>query len=213
MSSNFTIGKSMDQILKDEADTIDKIMKKEAYPKVIAIKREIYGIFTVIVKNAFQEVFTDMYGSGYDVQSLDKAVKIMSGSSLIPDFYFEKNDFHFNEELERFSRKFNENSRKYASFRDLEGPEFYLGEILQDYEDNSDSDEDSENEEDYEDIYDDIMYEYLDMTPVNKILVKGTRFPLDETYKIARDKALVAFNTEYNSQIKPRIYKKYGIKI
>ena len=36
---------------------------------------------------------------------------------------------------------------------------------------------------------------------------------LSRVYKIARDKSLEEFNKEYNGQLKPRIAKKYGIKL
>lgn len=203
---NNNVGKTIEQIIEKEKKTIDEIVKKEAYPKVVSIKRDIYGFYTVIVRNSFHDTFSDIYGNGYDIESLDKALKFMSGSSLIPEFYFDENEFHFNSELENITRKFNQNSRKYASFGNMDNPDFYLGDL-------ENFDEEYDEDIDEEDIYDDMMYEYLQMSPVNKTLVEKTRYPITDAYKIARDKALVAFNSAYISQIKPRIYRKYGIKI
>ena len=188
------------------------VILKQSYNISKSIMREVYGIYTTIVRKTFEDVFTEFYGSGYDIVSLHDALGFMMGGNLVPEFFFDKTKFHFNSDLEKNMRKFNENSREYASFGRFENPDFYLGDIeslieeeLEDYGEDSEYDE--------EDIMDDIQYEYLSMQPTNKTLIEGAMATIDNVVKIATNKSLIAFNVEYVSRIKPRLIKKYKINL
>ena len=57
------------------------------------------------------------------------------------------------------------------------------------------------------------MKDYNVFSPHNKMNQQGGYASLSETYQKAKIEALNEFEKEYNTHIKPRILKKYGIKM
>ena len=184
-----------------------------------AIKSDIYGAYRTIILNSMQEVFTKAYGNNYDANSLVDSIDFVTGNDIRPDFFWHREKFSFTPEINK-DRDFNQNAKDYASFGKIQDPDFFTGSVLDkngfgwDVEDFNDE---SNGEDDNEDAQEEAFYEeiasLISFKPVHTVGIHGGYASLDEVYQRARTKALDNFNREYDSQIKPRILKKYGIKL
>lgn len=177
--------------------------------KLLLIKNEMYSQYQVIAMTQVQKTFIETYGNNYDVNSLNSSLTLELGNDLRPIFLYDKNKFMFNTTLKKDERAFNQNARQYASFRNtLDDPEFYTQEEEDIYiEDTNPFDEA------LEDITEGNTMDFKIFSPYNKQNQQGGYASLIETYEKAKYSALEEFNKEYEIHIKPRILKKYGIKM
>ena len=174
-----------------------------------SIKNEILGSFQTIALTQVQKVFIETYGDNYDVESLNASLTLGLGNNLRPIFLYDQNKFMFNTTLKKNEREFNQNARQYASFRNtLDEPEFYAQEEEDAYYADS-----NPFDEALDDITEENMKDYNVFSPHNKMNQQGGYASLSETYQKAKIEALNEFEKEYNTHIKPRILKKYGIKM
>ena len=122
---------------------------------------------------------------------------------------YNKDIFKFDTTLKNNERAFNQNVRQYASFRNtLEDPEFYTIEEETAYEEDS-----NPFDEAFDNITEENTRDYNIFSPHNKQNQQGGYASLTETFEKARNIALDEFEKEYITHIKPRILKKYGIKL
>ena len=199
----------LEKELNTEINRIIKSIKKQIPQKMQAIRSEILGSYQMIATTAVQKVFIETYGENYDVESLNSSLTLGLGNNLRPIFLYDQNKFMFNTTLKKNEREFNQNARQYASFRNtLDEPEFYTQEEEDAYYADS-----NPFDEALDDITEENMKDYNVFSPHNKMNQQGGYASLSETYQKARIEALNEFEKEYNAHIKPRILKKYGIKM
>ena len=201
--------KQIDKKIEAEIEKIKKEIQKQAPVKMQSIKNEILSQFQTIALIQTQKVFIETYGDNYDVESLNASLTLGLGNNLRPIFLYDQNKFMFNTTLKKNEREFNQNARQYASFRNtLDEPEFYTQEEEDAYYADS-----NPFDEALDDITEENMKDYNVFSPHNKMNQQGGYASLSETYQKARIEALNEFEKEYNTYIKPRILKKYGIKM
>ena len=199
----------LEKELNTEINRIIESIKKQIPQKMQAIKSEILGSYQMIATTTVQKVFIETYGENYDVESLNSSLTLGLGNNLRPIFLYDQNKFMFNTTLKKNEREFNQNARQYASFRNtLDEPEFYTQEEEDAYYADS-----NPFDEALDDITEENMKDYNVFSPHNKMNQQGGYASLSETYQKARIEALNEFEKEYNTHIKPRILKKYGIKM
>ena len=199
----------LEKELNTEINRIIESIKKQIPQKMQAIKSEILGSYQMIATTTVQKVFIETYGENYDVESLNSSLTLGLGNNLRPIFLYDQDKFMFNTTLKKNEREFNQNARQYASFRNtLDEPEFYTQEEEDAYYADS-----NPFDEALDDITEENMKDYDVFSPHNKMNQQGGYASLSETYQKARIEALNEFEKEYNTHIKPRILKKYGIKM
>ena len=199
----------LEKELNTEINRIIESIKKQIPQKMQAIKSELLGSYQMIATTTVQKVFIETYGENYDVESLNSSLTLGLGNNLRPIFLYDQNKFMFNTTLKKNEREFNQNARQYASFRNtLDEPEFYTQEEEDAYYADS-----NPFDEALDDITEENMKDYNVFSPHNKMNQQGGYASLSETYQKARIEALNEFEKEYNTHIKPRILKKYGIKM
>ena len=204
-----TFYQKLERALNSEINRIIETTKKQAPQKMKAIRSEILGSYQIIATTTAQKVFVETYGENYDVASLNDSLTLGLDNNLRPIFLYNQNMFMFNTMLKKNEREFNQNARQYASFRNtLDEPEFYTQEEEDAYYADS-----NPFDEALDDITEENMKDYNVFSPLNKMNQQGGYASLSETYQKARIEALNEFEKEYNTHIKPRILKKYGIKM
>ena len=206
---NSVLERQINKKINEQIDKIAKEMRKQVPVKMQSIKNEILSSFQTIALVQTQKVFVETYGDNYDVESLNSSLTLGLGNDLRPIFLYNQNIFMFNTTLKKNEREFNQNARQYASFRNtLDEPEFYTQEEEDAYYADS-----NPFDEALDDITEENMKDYNVFSPHNKMNQQGGYASLSETYQKARIEALNEFEKEYNTHIKPRILKKYGIKM
>lgn len=199
----------LEKELNTEINRIIESIKKQIPQKMQAIKSEILGSYQMIATTTVQKVFIETYGENYDVESLNSSLTLGLGNNLRPIFLYDQDKFMFNTTLKKNEREFNQNARQYASFRNtLDEPEFYTQEEEDAYYADS-----NPFDEALDDITEENIKDYNVFSPHNKMNQQGGYASLSETYQKAKIEALNEFEKEYNTHIKPRILKKYGIKM
>lgn len=195
------------KLQKDIEKEIEEILNaiiKQNKIKIREIKSEIYGLYVKIITESMVEQFNLYYGNNYSKNSLINSLSFHSGSGLLPNFNYDINKFKFYKKINN-KRKFNLNSKKISNINETRrinsNPRFFdvMDEISME-----------EEIEDEDEVLNDIMIEFL---PSNQKGIQDTYIPIKEAYKKASEKSIDAFNKQYVTQIKPRILKKYGIKL
>ena len=203
---------NIDNNLEKELDKFFQNILKQFPSKVQLIKKDIYDAFVLVTQNTFLQTFDEYYGNNYDINSLLASLQFYTGKDIRPDFSYDENKFKFNNDNGALVKDgFNFNSRKYASFGNFQDPEIeaLLDQFWEDEENDETTDElEQEDEQDFLITYVDSFFQ-----PVNNIILAETMASKKDVYEEARKRAVQNFNKEYVTQIKPRIYKKYGIKI
>ena len=213
--SNRLLEQQFKKILDIEVEKLTAQIKKQIPIKMKAIKSDIYGAYRTIILNSMQEVFTKAYGNNYDANSLVDSIDFVTGNDIRPDFFWHREKFSFTSEINK-DRDFNQNAKDYASFGKIQDPDFFTGSVLDKNGfgwDVDDFDDEGEDEENQENAYYEEITSLISFKPIHTVGIHGGYASLDEVYQRARTKALDNFNREYVSQIKPRILKKYGIKL
>lgn len=213
--SNKLLEQQFKKILDIEVEKLTAQIQKQIPVKMKAIKSDIYGAYRTVILNSMQEVFTKAYGNNYDANSLVESIDFVTGNDIRPDFFWHREKFSFTPEIND-GKDFNQNAKDYASFGKIQDPDFFTGSILDKNGfgwDVDDFDDEGEDEEKQENAYYEEITSLIPFKPIHTVGIHGGYASLDEVYQRARTKALDNFNREYVSQIKPRILKKYGIKL
>ena len=69
------------------------------------------------------------------------------------------------------------------------------------------------DEDSQEDVLADVRLDYYNFNPINQGIDSSTLPSIDETYRVARFRAQQEYEKQYLVELKPMIYKKYGIQL
>ena len=216
MGNNFqqSISKALDQ----EFDKVLKELQAKIPSKIQAIKSEVYGSYVTVIQKVFIGVFDSYYGNNYDQQSLLDSLHFVTGKDIRPDFSYDVRQFKFMDMLNL--GVFNQNANN-IEFRRFQDPVFgrqslNIGNrdsIIQDLWTEIDEYQAQGDTQAVNELLDYLDYVQYSGSSANSMERPENFVELSKVYEIARDKALEEFNKEFVSQLKPRIFKKYGIKV
>ena len=214
MNNNFT--NVVSKAFETEAQKIVNEIKKTMPQRMMAIKSEIANDYRQIVKSVFKSVFDNYYGEDYDYDSLMSSLTFYSGSKLYPEFMYDINHFRFLNKLEKSKRKFNQNSSSQSSIKEFRDPSMvtleYASNFFDELDDYSESGFIIDDQAQWEEAQE-FALDFWNFTPQNNNKRLYALSPVEEVYRIAKERAVQEFQKQYTSQIKPRILKKYGIKL
>ena len=212
--------------IQQEFKNVEVQAKSKTVANLPSIKNDIFGKFVSIVNSTFIEVFDQYYGNNYDVNALISSIQYYQGNDLRPDFSSDERKFLFTQSVLDGLDNNNLNAKSQASFKGQRPPEEYITGYIENFwqddpkywEDNGkDEDEQEENlvQEPLDDLHkqDKIPASSLQFVPVNTMKRITGAVSVAEVYKMARYKAFARFNTEFTTQIKPNIQKKYRLKL
>ena len=212
--------------IQKEFKNVEVQAKSKTVANLPSIKNDIFGKFVAIVNSTFIEVFDQYYGNNYDVNALISSIQYYQGNDLRPDFSYDERKFLFTQSVLDGLDNNNLNAKSQASFKGQRPPEEYITGYIENFwqddpkywEDNGkDEDEQEENlvQEALDDLHkqDKIPASSLQFVPVNTMKRITGAVSVAEVYKMARYKAFARFNTEFTTQIKPNIQKKYRLKL
>lgn len=212
--------------IQKEFKNVEVQAKSKTVANLPSIKNDIFGKFVSIVNSTFIEVFDQYYGNNYDVNALISSIQYYQGNDLRPDFSYDERKFLFTQGVLDGLDNNNLNAKSQASFKGQRPPEEYITGYIENFwqddpkcwEDNE-KDEDEQEENLVQDALDDLHKQdkipasSLQFVPVNTMKRLTGAVSVVEVYKMARYKAFARFNTEFTTQIKPNIQKKYRLKL
>ena len=212
--------------IQQEFKNVEVQAKSKTVANLPSIKNDIFGKFVAIVNSTFIEVFDQYYGNNYDVNALISSIQYYQGNDLRPDFSYDERKFLFTQSVLDGLDNNNLNAKSQASFKGQRPPEEYITGYIENfwqddpkYWEDNEKDEDEQEENLVQDALDDLHKQdkipasSLQFVPVNTMKRLTGAVSVAEVYKMARYKALTRFNTEFTTQIKPKIQKKYRLKL
>lgn len=212
--------------IQQEFKNVEVQAKSKTVANLPSIKNDIFGKFVSIVNSTFIEVFDQYYGNNYDVNALISSIQYYQGNDLRPDFSYDERKFLFTQSVLDGLDNNNLNAKSQASFKGQRPPEEYITGYIENfwqddpkYWENNEKDEDEQEENLVQDALDDLHKQdkipasSLQFVPVNTMKRITGAVSVAEVYKMARYKAFARFNTEFTTQIKPNIQKKYRLKL
>ena len=212
--------------IQQEFKNVEVQAKSKTVANLPSIKNDIFGKFVAIVNSTFIEVFDQYYGNNYDVNALISSIQYYQGNDLRPDFSYDERKFLFTQGVLDGLDNNNLNAKSQASFKGQRPPEEYITGYIENfwqddpkYWEDNEKDEDEQEENLVQDALDDLHKQdkipasSLQFVPVNTMKRLTGAVSVAEVYKMARYKALTRFNTEFTTQIKPKIQKKYRLKL
>lgn len=197
----------LEKTLNEEIDKIAKEIAVKHASKMTSIKSELYGLFRSIIISSYKKRFNELYGNDYDEQSLENSLIFTSGKSLLPDFTYNAKTFKFNKSINNNLRKFNLNSQSISTISEIRdirlNPKNF--DLIEEFLDDNSENEDEEDE----------VLEYIatNFVPTSKRGIQDSIMNVEDAYRDAKQYAIEEFNKQYTSVIKPRILRKYGIKL
>ena len=212
--------------IQQEFKNVEVQAKSKTVANLPSIKNDIFGKFVSIVNSTFIEVFDQYYGNNYDVNALISSIQYYQGNDLRPDFSYDERKFLFTQSVLDGLDNNNLNAKSQASFKGQRPPEEYITGYIENfwqddpkYWENNEKDEDEQEENLVQEALDDLHKQdkipasSLQFVPVNTMKRITGAVSVAEVYKMARYKAFARFNTEFTTQIKPNIQKKYRLKL
>lgn len=212
--------------IQQEFKNVEVQAKSKTVANLPSIKNDIFGKFVSIVNSTFIEVFDQYYGNNYDVNALISSIQYYQGNDLRPDFSYDERKFLFTQSVLDGLDNNNLNAKSQASFKGQRPPEEYITGYIENfwqddlkYWEDNEKDEDEQEENLVQDALDDLHKQdkipasSLQFVPVNTMKRLTGAVSVAEVYKMARYKAFARFNTEFTTQIKPNIQKKYRLKL
>ena len=212
--------------IQQEFKNVEVQAKSKTVANLPSIKNDIFGKFVSIVNSTFIEVFDQYYGNNYDVNALISSIQYYQGNDLRPDFSYDERKFLFTQSVLDGLDNNNLNAKSQASFKGQRPPEEYITGYIENfwqddpkYWEDNEKDEDEQEENLVQDALDDLHKQdkipasSLQFVPVNTMKRITGAVSVAEVYKMARYKAFARFNTEFTTQIKPKIQKKYRLKL
>ena len=212
--------------IQQEFKNVEVQAKSKTVANLPSIKNDIFGKFVSIVNSTFIEVFDQYYGNNYDVNALISSIQYYQGNDLRPDFSYDERKFLFTQSVLDGLDNNNLNAKSQASFKGQRPPEEYITGYIENfwqddpkYWEDNEKDEDEQEENLVQDALDDLHKQdkipasSLQFVPVNTMKRITGAVSVAEVYKLARYKAFARFNTEFTTQIKPNIQKKYRLKL
>ena len=231
------------QISSIVSNTLDKEVEKlkiqimkQMPQKMMMIKNEIFTDYCTIIKSVFKSVFDNEYGINYDEEAMIESINFSYGMGLLPHFTIDESKFHFASKYMRLAKSFNINEESgYTPYRlmrrrseevDLTGKikNFFSNDDGNSVDDEygwfdgvddvvSSFEQDNRTASDIEYDMENISIQAYNLKKENNQNVFEAITPISGTYQTAKLRAEQEFLRIYNTQIKARIFKKYGIKI
>lgn len=212
--------------IQKEFKNVEVQAKSKTVANLPSIKNDIFGKFVSIVNSTFIEVFDQYYGNNYDVNALISSIQYYQGNDLRPDFSYDERKFLFTQSVLDGLDNNNLNAKSQASFKGKRPPEEYITGYIENfwqddpkYWEDNEKDEDEQEKNLVQDALDDLHKQdkipasSLQFVPINTMKRLTGAVSVAEVYKMARYKAFARFNTEFTTQIKPNIQKKYRLKL
>ena len=212
--------------IEKEFKAVEAEKKQKSVINLSQIKSDILGQFVAIVNSTFIEVFDQYYGNNYDVNALISSIQYYQRNNFRPDFSYDERKFLFTQSVLDGLDNNNLNAKSQASFKGQRPPEEYITGYIENfwqddpkYWEDNEKDEDEQEENLVQDALDDLHKQdkipasSLQFVPVNTMKRITGAVSVAEVYKMARYKAFARFNTEFTTQIKPNIQKKYRLKL
>lgn len=212
---NENISNAVLSAIKQEMKHLEDEIKKSMPNKMMAVRGEVTQEYIIIVKSVFKSVFDNYYKEDYDYDSLMDSLYFFSRAHLWPDLIYSTKKFRFLNSLEKRQAKFNQNRIATSSIKDFRGADEVTLEFANNmFEEYGDSGEfTSNNEGELWDQVQEVAIDFWNFTPINNNKRMYALSPVEEVYRIAYERSMQEFERQYISQIKPRILKKYGIKL
>lgn len=203
------LSKVFSKALNDQLEKIKQDIQKQMPQKMATIKNEMYGYYRNIIESVFKNVFDEYYGEYYDEESLVSSLTFINGKNIYPDVIYSINKFKFLNRMQRLQLDAGHDVARESTLDDFVDPDF------------QDSTTGLFEEQYFADDADAIYWKDIEVDPLqfwnlnkqNNNLNTLALSPIDEVYKIALQRRQQEFQRQYNSSIKSKIYKKYGIKL
>ena len=203
------LSKVFSKALNDQLEKMKQDIQKQMPQKMATIKNEMYGYYRNIIESTFKNVFDEYYGEYYDEESLVSSLTFINGKNIYPDVVYSTNKFKFLNRMQRLQLDAGHDVARESTIDDFVDPDF------------QDSTTGLFEEQYFADDADAIYWEDIEVDPLQfwNLNKQNNNFntlalsPIDEVYKIALQRRQQEFQRQYNSSIKSKIYKKYGIKL
>lgn len=203
------LSKVFSKALNDQLEKMKQDIQKQMPQKMATIKNEMYGYYRNIIESVFKNVFDEYYGEYYDEESLVSSLTFINGKNIYPDVIYSINKFKFLNRMQRLQLDVGHDVARESTIDDFVDPDF------------QDSTTGLFEEQYFADDADAIYWEDIEVDPLQfwNLNKQNNNFntlalsPIDEVYKIALQRRRQEFQRQYNSSIKSKIYKKYGIKL
>lgn len=236
MDYDVQISKIVSSTLNKEFEKLLSDIKRQLPHQMMAIKNEVFTDYSVVVKSVFKTVFDERYGITYDQDALMSSIDFHYGIGMLPYFTIDESKFSFAPNFMRDLRKLNENEDEsgytpYSSIRKRMIETNSIGKI-KGFFDNSDgvsvdedwydgvedivsqlSPRDDRNETEMDSDFYQIQINVYNLKRENNADSVETLSNISNVYAVAKMRAEQEALRVYNTTIKPRIYKKYGLKI
>ena len=119
------------------------------------------------------------------------------------------------EDMEK--KKFNPNAVSESTVKNFrnedEAAGLFIDQFFQDDDQEFLSSNGKMDEDSQEDVFADVRLDYYNFNPTNQGIDPSTLPSIDETYRVARFRAQQEYEKQYLVELKPMIYKKYGIQL
>ena len=203
------LSKVFSKALNDQLEKMKQDIQKQMPQKMATIKNEMYGYYRNIIESVFKNVFDEYYGEYYDEESLVSSLTFINGKNIYPDVVYSTNKFKFLNRMQRLQLDAGHDVARESTIDDFVDPDF------------QDSTTGLFEEQYFADDADAIYWEDIEVDPLQfwNLNKQNNNFntlalsPIDKVYKIALQRRQQEFQRQYNSSIKSKIYKKYGIKL
>lgn len=201
---------------KEIKETVDAT-KKMLPSRVMAIKIELLNSYTAIYKSVFKSVFDNYYGDLYDEDSLMSSLYFGQNSDATPYCTYNTAKFKFSNKNYREKKKFNPNTVSESTVKNFRSEDEAAGLFIEQFFQDDDQDflspSGKMDEDSQEDVLADVRLDYYNFNPINQGIDSSTLPSIDETYRVARFRAQQEYEKQYLVELKPMIYKKYGIQL
>lgn len=207
-----TVSKALEKEIKDVVSKTKKMLPS----RVLAIKIELLSSYEAIFKSVFKSVFDNYYGDLYDEESLMSSLYFGQSGDATPYCIYNTAKFKFSNKEYREKKKFNPNAVNESTVKNFRSEDEAAGLFIESFFQDDDSeflssgkmDEDSQ-----EDVLADMQLSYYNFKPENQGLDFTSLPSIDETYRVAKQRAQQEYEKQYLVELKPKIYKKYGIQL
>lgn len=176
-------------------------------PNIVnSIKNEIMGFFQVVAYQEFQLIFYKHYGHNYDENSLNKSLSFYIDDRLQPHVTYDVKNFYIKSDFDADRKSFNQNVNVEGTFDRL--MEFNALDAVEELEFFGLSiGEDSPYSWATDDISEISDKKVFSRNHKNKI------FNPKEIYEEAVAKTMEVFWSQYETFLRPKLLRKYGLKL
>lgn len=209
------LSNTVSKAFEDACKEIVKKIEKQMPQRMATIKNEVSFEYMSLVKNVFESVFDNYYGNNYDKDSLmDSLFFVPSTKNLWPDLTYNKNKLKFLKPIEKEKKAFNKNAVRESTIKQFGDTDLVFDMATTLFNE-------AEFEEDFAgfdslsqwDEVQELTFDFWNMTRANNNRNNLSLSPIEETYKIAYTRSQREFEKRFNTVVKPKVLKKYGIKL